>query len=79
MRILTVLVLAAMLSACGSEETADNRPAADTERAPTVGAEIARDLKDPMDRAKNVEDQVMNQKDRIDAALDDAEDDPNRD
>ena len=76
MRILTVLTLAAMLSACGSEEAADNRPVADTERAPTVGAEIARDLKNPMDRAKNVEDQVMDQKLRIDAALDEAHDDP---
>ena len=72
---LSANVLLVMLVACGSDESADSGPAATTERAPTVGAEIADDFNNSIDRAKNVEDQVMQQKDRMDAALKEAEDD----
>jgi 5'-deoxynucleotidase YfbR-like HD superfamily hydrolase len=75
MKILTVIAFALTLVACGSDEAPDAESEVVEERAPTVGAEIARDFNDSMDRARNVENQVMEQKDKIDAALKAAEDD----
>ena len=74
-------VLAMTLTACGSDESSDSGASPDSsaptaeERAPTVGTEIARDLNSSLDRAKAVETQVMDQKNKIDAALKEAEDD----
>lgn len=64
-----------MLAACGSDDSAESASTSKPERAPTVGAEIASDFNDSMDRAKNVENQVLQQNDKIDAALKEAEDD----
>ena len=75
MKILTMLLLALTLIACGSDESADGATEVVEERAPTVGKEIADDYNRAMDRAKNVENQVMEQKRKIDAALQQAEDD----
>ena len=72
------LALAVALTACGSEDSATaaddgNAKPANSERAPTVGKEIADDFNSSMDRAKNVENQVMQQKQDIDKALKEAE------
>ena len=66
MRIMTMLAFALALVACGSDEP--------EEREPTIGTEIAEDLNDAMDKAREVENQVMEQKEKIDAALKEAED-----
>ena len=50
-----------------------NAKPANSERTPTVGKEIADDFNSSMDRAKNVENQVMQQKQDIDKALKEAE------
>jgi hypothetical protein len=55
------------LAACG------NSTSGDTERDETVGAEIARDYNNAMEKARNVEDLSFENKDRLDAALEDAE------
>ena len=65
MKILTMLALALMLVACGSDETAEPEP--------TVGKEIADDYNRQMEKARAVEDQVMQQKQKIDEALEAAE------
>ena len=69
MKILTMLVLALTLVACGSD---DSQEAAEAE--PTVGKEIADDYNRAMDQARAVEEQVMEQKRKIDEALKQAED-----
>lgn len=81
MKILTMIVLALTLTlvACGSDESADDTTEVVEERAPTVGKAIADDYNRAMDRAREVEDKVMEQKRKIDAALNEAENDPNRD
>ena len=81
MKILTMIVLALALAlvACGSDESADDATEVVEERAPTVGKVIADDYNRAMDRARAVEDKVMEQKRKIDAALNEAENDPNRD
>ena len=64
--------------ACSSDErdsavvrdNADSRSDA-TAREETIGTEIARDLNKPMDRARNVENTVMDQKAELDKALED--------
>lgn len=66
MKILTMLAIALMLVACGTEEAA--------EREPTVGKEIADDYNRQLEKARAVEDQVMQQKRKIDEALAEAED-----
>ncbi len=66
MKILTMLAIALTLVACGSDEAA--------EAEPTVGKEIADDYNRQLEKARAVEDQVMEQKQRIDEALKQAED-----
>ena len=75
MKILTVIVLALMLPGCGSDEAADIESEVVEERAPTVGKEIADEFNSSMDRARQVEEQAMEQKRKIDAALEEAEGD----
>ena len=65
MKILTMLAVALTLLACGSDEP--------QEREPTIGTEIAEDYNEAMDKAREVENQVMEQKEKIDAALQEAE------
>lgn len=65
MRVLTIIALALALAACGTDEQA--------EREPTVGKEIADDYKRAMEEARAAEDQIMEQKHRMDEALREAE------
>ena len=65
MKILTMLAVALTLVACGSDES--------VEAEPTVGQEIADDYNRAMDKAREVEDQMMQQKQKIDDALKEAE------
>jgi hypothetical protein len=65
MKILTMLAFALTLVACGSDEP--------EEREPTIGTEIAEDYNEAMEKAREVENQVMEQKEKIDAALKEAE------
>ena len=65
MKTLTMLAFAITLVACGSDEP--------EEREPTIGTEIAEDYNRAMDKAREVEQQVMEQKEKIDAALKEAE------
>ena len=76
MKTLIVLVFALTLVACGSDEAADVESDVVEERAPTVGKEIADDFNSSMDRARQVEEQALQQKQKIDAALKEAEGDP---
>ena len=66
MRILTMLAIVATLAACGSPDEAG-------EEEPTVGKQIADDYNRQLDKARAVEDQVMQQKRQIDEALEAAE------
>lgn len=66
MRVLTIMAMIAMLAACSSDQSAEEKP--------TVGKEIADDYNHQLDEARAVEDQVMEQKRQIDAALKEAED-----
>jgi hypothetical protein len=68
MKFLTMLAIALTLVACGADEA--------TEREPTVGKEIADDYNRQMDKAREVENQVMEQKRRIDEALAEGESRP---
>ena len=65
MKILTMLAAALMLVACGSDDAAEPKP--------TVGKEIADDYNRQLEKARAVEDQVMEQKRKIDEALKEAE------
>ena len=79
MRFLTAMTSACalllMFAGCGSDDTSESAPATTEERAPSVGTDVANELNSSMDRAKDVENQVMQHKDRIDSALQEAEDD----
>lgn len=68
MRILLLSVLAMLLVACGvgGDENAK-------EQEDTVGAEIANDYNKALDKARNVENLSFEAKDRMDAALEQAE------
>ena len=66
MKILTMLAMASVLVACGPDES--------DEAEPTIGKEIADDYNRQLDKARAVEDQVMEQKRNIDEALQEAED-----
>lgn len=68
MKFMTMLAIALMLVACGS----DNSDQA-VEAEPTVGKEIADDYNRAMDKARAVEEQAMEQKRKIDEALQQAE------
>ena len=69
MKTLTMIVVAMTFAACGSE-----KPAEPEEREPTVGKEIADDYNRQLEKARAVEDQAMQQKQKIDEALKQAED-----
>ncbi len=68
MKFMTMLAIALMLVACGSD-TSDEA----VEAEPTVGKEIADDYNRAMDKARAVEEQAMQQKQKIDEALEQAE------
>ncbi len=68
MKILTMLVIALTLVACGSDDSVEVE-----EAAPTIGKEIADDYNRAMDQARAVEEQAMEQKRKIDEALKQAE------
>ena len=63
-----LLFMSVLLFACGGESSDDESD------GDTIGAEIADDYNDAMDKAKDLEDQIQQSKDDIDAALEDAED-----
>lgn len=69
MKFLAIVAMAVALAACGSEDRAE--PA---EHEPTVGKEIADEYNRQLERARAVEDQAMQQKQKIDEALKQAED-----
>jgi hypothetical protein len=62
MKNLMVLAMALFIAGCGGSSNDE-----------TVGQEIADDLNEAMDKARAVEDQIMQHKDEIDAAVEDAE------
>ncbi len=62
MKYLMILVMGLFIVGCGSSSNDE-----------TVGKEIADDLNEAMDKAREVEDQIMRHKDGIDDALEDAE------
>ncbi len=68
MKFITTLAIALMLVACGSD-ISDQA----VEAEPTVGKEIADDYNRAMDKARAVEEQAMEQKRKIDEALNQAE------
>lgn len=78
MKALLVIAMSLFVVACSSDErdsavvrdNSGSRSDAVT-RDETIGTEIARDLNKPMNRAHNVENQVMDQKEKLDAALED--------
>ncbi len=68
MKLMTMLAVAVMLVACGSDKSDEA-----IEAEPTVGKEIADDYNRAMDKARAVEEQAMEQKRKIDEALEQAE------
>jgi len=82
MKTLTCTVLLLALAACGAEDapesTTQSDAAAAAGRAPTVGTEIANEFNSSLDKAKAVEAQALQQKRKIDDALNEAESNPNR-
>ncbi len=68
MKFLPMLAIALMLVACGSDKSDEA-----VEAEPTVGKEIADDYNRAMDKARAVEEQAMQQKQKIDEALKQAE------
>ncbi len=68
--LLVGLVLAVMLVACG-ESPEDKK--ADDGSGETIGAEIASDYNTAMDKARNVEDQLLENKTDIDEAVEEAD------
>jgi len=68
MKSLLVVILSMFIFACSSDE-----PDKLEERAETIGKEIADDYNQALDRAKEVELKLQEQKDAIDKALEEAE------
>jgi uncharacterized lipoprotein YehR (DUF1307 family) len=68
--LLVGLVLAVMLVACGESPEDKN---ADDGSGETIGAEIASDYNTAMDKARNVEDQLLENKTDIDEAVEEAD------
>ncbi len=62
MKYLMILAVGFFFAGCGSSSNDE-----------TVGQEIADDLNEAMDKARDVEDQIMQHKDEIDDAVEDAE------
>lgn len=78
MKALLVIAMSLFVVACSSDEqnsavVGDNSGSRSdaASREETIGTEIARDLHKPINRAQNVENQVMDQKEKLDAALED--------
>jgi hypothetical protein len=69
MKFMTMLAVALTLVACGSDQVDES-----VEAEPTAGKEIADDYNRAMEKARAVEDQAMQQKQKIDEALKAAED-----
>ena len=74
MKVLTLIALVLTLGACGADESAETArdsgaTAAGSERAPTVGKEIADSLNNSMDKAKNVENQALQQKPAVEPVI----------
>jgi len=65
MKILLLLLGLLALSACTSEETEEVRD--------TVGKQVADDYNAAMDKARNVENELLEQKKKMDDALQEAE------
>ena len=63
MKYLMIFTMALFIAGCGGSSNDE-----------TVGQEIADDLNEAMDKAREVEDQIMQHKDEIDDAVEDAED-----
>jgi hypothetical protein len=78
MKTLLILAVSLLVVACSSDErdsavvryNSFSRSDAAV-RDETIGTEIARDLNKPMNRARNVENTVMDQKAKLDEALED--------
>ncbi len=68
MKILTMLAIALTLVACGSDQATETE-----EREPTVGKEIADDYNRQLEKARAVEELAMQQKQKMDEALREAE------
>ncbi len=68
MKILLAVILSMLVFACSSDE-----PEELEERAETIGKEIADDYNQALDRAKEVELKLQEQKEAIDKALEEAE------
>jgi hypothetical protein len=68
MKTLTLLAALLFLGACGSGDSG----ASDDRREPTVGTEIAEGYTEQLNRARDVEIQLQNQKRDIDAALEES-------
>jgi hypothetical protein len=68
MKFITMLAIALTLVACGSDNSEEV-----VEAEPTVGKEIADDYNRALDQARAVEEQAMEQKRKIDEALEQAE------
>lgn len=64
-----MIVLGLMLAACGAETPSEEPAAAATEDPES----LAEPMTDAMDEARAVEDQVMEQKEEVEAALEEAE------
>ena len=72
----TLLLLACLtLVACGSSDndSSDNGSSDENSSGDTVGAEIAEDFNNAMDKAQNVEDLLQESKENLDEALEDSE------
>ena len=67
---LLIATIALAIAACGGGSSSDEAEDGDNG---TVGAEIAEDYNRQMDKAANVEAQLLESKKNIDAAVDDAE------
>jgi len=83
MKIPGLIAIALAVAGCGADEASQNDAIggpgdapASAERAPTVGKDIADELNSSLDRAKAVEEQALQQKQKVDDALKAAEGDP---
>jgi len=68
MKLMIMLAIALTLVACGSDKSDEA-----VEAEPTIGKEIADDYNRALDQARAVEEQAMEQKRKIDEALQQAE------
>ena len=73
MKALITVVFTLMLYACGSGSSDEPGDSRNSGRQETVGTEIANDYNNAMDKARNVENLTLEQKNRLDAALEESE------